>query len=409
MKESISPTTDVPTFPYLDKVFQYGLLVIAFALLFVDYYHVSELLFVGLFIVWLAQKAFARSFKFEKTALDIPIFVFFCWVLLTVPFATDWTYSIEEWRKAIPRFLIFWFVVNVVNTEQQVRDILFSFSVGLLLLSVVESVNFFVQGGDPLSMNLRAGSLTGSSQWLSYYLVIGFPVLVLGVWCEDRPLARIIYIIAVSLALVALFLVHTRAAWVAVIVQGVFFLALKYTRNWMLAGVGVILGVVCLLLFLAIPGKHQDLIAASEFTHPSSMVLRFNTWEIAMNDIREHPLTGIGYGKHSFQRKHPNLGKGFHTHIHNSFLGRAVQIGIPGVLFFSWIFWVVLKKSSEWVTGYPDRYVGKLALAVFLMTVGLIVRSLFDDMISGTVVYIYMLLSGIGFSQFINLGANRKT
>ena len=383
-------------------------MVIAFSLLFVNYYHVSELLFIGLLIIWLAKKVMAGSFVFVATPLDFPILFFFCWILFTVPFATDWTYSIEEWRKAIPRFLIFWFVVHIVKTEHQARDILLSFSVGLLLLSLLECFHFFEQGGDPLSMKLRAGSLTGSSQWLSYYLVIGLPVLLLGVCCEDRPFVRIIYITALSLALVALFLVHTRAAWLAVVLQGVFFLVLKCTRSWRVAGWGVIWGVLLLLVFLAIPGKHRDLISISEFTHPKSMLLRFNTWDIAIDDIREHPLTGIGYGKHSFHRKHPNLGKDFHTHIHNSFLGRAAQIGIPGFLFFSWIFWVVLKKSSEWFRLYSDQYFGKLALVIFLMTVGLLVRSLFDDMIIGTVVYIYMLLLGICFCQGIHLEANLR-
>ena len=65
------------------------------------------------------------------------------------------------------------FVVNVVKSEKEIQSILHSFSIGLVLLAMVESVHFFGKGGDALSMQMRAGELTGSSQWLSCFLVIG--------------------------------------------------------------------------------------------------------------------------------------------------------------------------------------------------------------------------------------------
>ena len=398
MKESISPSTEVQTFPYFDKVFQYGLMVIAFSLLFVSHYHVSELLFIGLLIVWLTKKVVAGSFEFEKTPLDIPIVVFFCWVLLAVPFATDWTYSIDEWRKAIPRFLIFWFVVNVVNTEQQVRGILFSFSVGLLLLVLVESVHFFSQGGDPLSMTIRAGSLSGSSQWLSYYLVIGFPILVLGLVCAHRPLERTFYSMALGLTFLTVIIVHTRAVWVAMLLQISVYVLWKSTRRWLVTGVVASLIVCVVLSFFVLLGQRVDFLSKSGFSNTKTMSLRWNTWNVAMDDIREHPLLGIGYGKHSFKLKHPELKEGLHTHVHNSFLSHAVQVGIPGFLALIWIFWRVVKHLIRHVGVDSNQYKETVALAMLLLTVGVVVRNLFDDMFMGTVTYLFWLLVGLSFS-----------
>ncbi|MDX1411142.1 MAG: O-antigen ligase family protein [Nitrospirales bacterium] len=350
-----------------------------------------------------------KTLAISRTALDVPILLFLGWILLTVPFATDWSYSLEEWQKSIPRFLIFWFVVNVVKTEKDIRSILHSFSIGLVLLAILESVHFIVEGGNAFSMKMRAGGLSGSSQWLSCFLVIGIPVLWLGFFCDTRLWVRRLYLLALVMSGVALFLVHTRAAWLAVMTQGFFYMVLRMTRSWIISGLIVFFSVGLLIVFLAIPGQHRELISSSKFTSPRSMLLRFNTWDLATQDIREHPLTGIGYGKHSFYLRHPNLEKSYHNHIHNSFLSSMVQVGIPGFLVLASIFWVVLRKSSEWSQRFSEQYLGNLAFAVFFITVGLIVRLIFDDMLIGNVVYLFMFLLGVCFSLGGQLEAKAKT
>ena len=393
---------------FLDKVLQYGIIAVAFSLPFVRLTHLTEYLFLSLLIIWLGKSLFTYSLPFERTSLDVPILVFLGWALFTVPFATDWLYSLEEWRKSLPRFLIFWYVVNVVKTEQDIRLILHSFSIGLVLLAILESVYFFVEGGDAFSMKMRAGGFSGSSQWLSCFLVIGIPIFWLGFFSGTRPWVRRLYLSALGISGVALFLVHTRAAWLAVMTQGFFYVMLRMTRSWMISGLVVFFSVGLMIVFLAIPGQHHELFSSSKFTSSRSMVYRFNTWDLATTDIREHPLTGIGYGKHSFSLKHPNLEKSYHAHIHNSFLSSAVQVGIPGFLVLAWIFWVALRKSSEWSQKFSEQFSGKLGFAVFFITVGLTVRLIFDDMLIGNVVYLFMLLLGVCFSLGGHLEAREK-
>lgn len=393
---------------YLDKTLHYGLIAVAFSLPIIRLNHITEYVFLSLLALWIGRQLFTQSLALNRTALDIPIVIFFCWVLLTVPFSTDWLYSLKEWQKSIPRFLIFWFVVSVAKTQKDTRTILHSFSIGLVLLTLLESVHFFTEGGEALSMERRAGEFTGSSQWMSCFLVMGIPVLWLGLMSETRNWIRTFYLSALAMSGAALFLVHTRAAWVAVSMQALFYGVLRLTKSWVVSGVAVFLAVGLLILFLSLPGQYRELISSSEFTSPRSMLLRFNTWELAVNDIREHPVTGIGYGKHSFHLKHPDLGDSYHTHIHNFFLSSAVQIGIPGVLLVIWIFGTVLQKTYEWGKTFSDQYFGKLSLAIFLMTVGLMVRNLFDDMVIGSVVYLYMLLVGIGFGQGVYFQARQK-
>ena len=82
--------------------------------------HVIEYCFVGLLVFWIGVKIRNRDFHFVKTSLDLPIVLFVSWILVTIPFAVDPSYSFAEWRKTLLQILMFYFVVNVVKKEKQV-------------------------------------------------------------------------------------------------------------------------------------------------------------------------------------------------------------------------------------------------------------------------------------------------
>ena len=387
-------------------------MVLGFSFFFVTLNHLAEYVFIGLGIIWIAEKLSTHGFHLQKTFWDLPIFLFLMWILVTIFFAVDPSYSFSEWRKALPRFLIFWFVVNTIKTEDQVRSILLASSMGLGALSLFEIAYFFGNGGKVLELFMmggasRAGALTGSSQWLSTFLVLGFPIVLLGLWCEPVGKMRLGYIIICSVMLGALLLVFTRAGWLAIIIELVMFGILMVKRIWRVGG---LLSIGCLVLILLLSNVSKfSFVTESQMVNSMTLQIRFNTWNFAIEKIVEDPsmgFTGIGYGKHSFYKAFNDLGPGLHTHIHNMFLARAVQIGIPGLLLFAWIFGMVLLKSFRGFKYFPHQYVGKLSLAIFLATIGLIVRNLFDDMFIGSIVYVFCLFVGL-FCATINLNGTR--
>ena len=386
----------------LELIYTYGLAFLGFSFFFVRLNHVSEYVFIGLVVVWFLQKIKNRDFSLRATFLDVPILLFLGWALLVGFFAVDPQYSFAEWRKALPRFLIFWFVINVLNTERQVQSILFSSSIGLGVLCLLEVGHFIINGGDifdfSMSASSRAGSLTGSSQWLSTYLVIGVPLIVLGAWSRPEIWVRCVYIVLCCTTALAVLVVHTRATWLAIVGEILIFSALTMKRHHQVIALIVVTCLGGIFLFIAPP--NLSLMEDSQVTNPITLQLRFNTWEFAIGRIIENPLlaiTGVGYGKHSFNRAYPDLESDMHSHIHNVFLSRLVQVGIPGIGFFLWIFGVILVQCAKGFHSFPNLYVGQLAMAILLSTAGLIVRSLLDDMFVGTVVYLFCLFIGLLF------------
>ncbi|GJL54522.1 MAG: hypothetical protein NPIRA02_16540 [Nitrospirales bacterium] len=387
----------------MGPIYAYGLMVVGFSLFFVRLNHLTEYVFIALVAIWAIEKLLTRDFQLRRTFLDWPIFLFLVWILVTGFFAVDSDYSLNEWRKALPRFLIFWFVVNAITTECQVRSILFASSLGLGVLSGVEVGYYFWNGGDLLDFSMsaasRAGVFTGSSQWLGTYVVLGSPLAVLGLWSEPAGIRRVAYGVICSLLLAALLLVHTRASWLAFLIELVLFgLLVLLKGRWQVQKVMIIASLVLLFILGLLGSGMVSLVADSQVTNSATLELRLNTWGFAIEQLVENPrmsLTGVGYGKHSFFKAFPDLGPGFHTHIHNSFLGRAMQVGLPGLLIFSLMFGMILVKSLRGWRACSHLYAGQLSLAIFLGTLGLIVRNLFDDMFVGTVVYVFCLFIGL--------------
>ena len=131
---------------YSEKVFTYGLMTFAFFVMVGILNHIVEYLFIGLLLFWLGLRISSRDFHFRRTFLDFPIFVFLLWILGTIPFAVDPGYSFIEWRKTLLQFSMFYFIVQVVRNENQVRQILLAFLIGLIGLSVIGIVDHFAMG-----------------------------------------------------------------------------------------------------------------------------------------------------------------------------------------------------------------------------------------------------------------------
>ena len=386
--------------PYLTLAIHYGLMLFAFFVMFAKLNHLVEYLFFGLVGIWIIREIGSRSFRFVRTPFDVPLVLFLVWVLIGVATAPDPAYSFVEWRKTLAKVLMLYFVVHAVTEERPVRQIVLAFIGGACVHSLIGIIHFVTEGNQVFTMSVRAAGWTSASMWLSTYVVMSLPFLWLGATDTSSARRRGLYAVGSCLALAALFLALTRGAWVALAAQVIVFVTARSTRNGLMTAGVAVLFLSGFFAALALLGPLQGVLQQGEFTDMTTMAIRFKTWGIAVRDIMAHPLTGLGYGLDTFSMVHPDAQEHrYHTHVHNTFLGRAVHTGIPGFLLFCWIFVAILNTAFRSWKRMPDQYAGRLALAVLLTTVGVMVRNLFDDMFLGTLEYLFWLLVGLMWTQ----------
>ena len=380
-----------------------------------ELHNLLEYLFIGLLIVWGSVKLRNRDFHFVRTPLDLPILLFVIWILVTIPFAIDPAYSFTEWRKTVLEILMFYFVVNVVSNETHVRHILLAFMLGVISLSAFGIVDHVVRGDSLFDKSSHAASLTSSGMWFSTYLVMGVPFLWL-LFQEREGRHATLYIgLLFVMIMTALFLSHTRGAWVAFLVQLTVLGLMRAQHKWRTWGiVAVTCGVLLVggALFKASQSNFPQLIPNVPLSNFSNMQIRLDIWRIVLDQVLAQPLLGYGYGNHTFQKINEEsntlITVGFRKypladfHVHNTWLSLAHEVGLPGLTLFALVLVVILRTALQGFQEGRGTFVENVGFCVLLSVVGMVTRNMFDAMFVGSLAYLFWLLTGLYFALRIH-------
>lgn len=207
---------------------------------------------------------------------------------------------------------------------------------------------------DTAHPNVMAGTLV-----LLLPLAIG---LVFFAWKDlGRPL-RITVLLTGALVPAVLLLTQSRGGLLTFGMTLLLLTALRWRRGWLLSALVMIL--VIATISLAGPARVMEIISTdSAFT---TLETRMEIWSRALYMIQDFPFTGIGMG--SFTQVADTLypffsaepGKIFHTH--NLFLQIAVDLGIPGLVAWLSIWFLVIafawrlyrqghRSGTGWIAG----------------------------------------------------------
>ena len=396
-------------------------MAIALLVMVAELHNLVEYFFVGLLVAWFGVRIHRRDFHFVRTPLDLPIVLFVVWIALTIPFSVDPEYSFAEWRKTVLQISMFYFVVNVVNNGTHARHVLYAVMLGVIAFSAFGIVDHLARGDGLFDRTSHAASLASSGQFFSTYLVMGVPFF----WLLFQERAgrfatwQVGFLFVMSV--VALFLSHTRGAWVAFVAQLIVFGLLRVKRKWRTWG---IVAVTCGVLFVGgvfkasqshFPQLAQH-VPAESFWDFSSMQVRLAIWPVAIDQTIARPMLGHGYGKHTFQKKneerHAEITAGVdkkplvNFHVHNAWLSLAYETGLPGLTLLALVLVAIIRTAVQDVREGGGTLVGNFGFCILLLVVGVVVRNMFDMMFLGSLAYLFWLLTGLHFALKVHQGTS---
>ncbi|MDF0605914.1 O-antigen ligase family protein [Neisseriaceae bacterium TC5R-5] len=180
-------------------------------------------------------------------------------------------------------------------------------------------------------------------------LLLGFISLILPIpiaCARWKPIIFLLKVFAFVAAMVAAYYSASRA--ILLLVIPLLFLVILYFSQWRIlsAGLSTILGIGLLtLLIMNTDNRVRNRIYEGErdiavFAHDqnTSMGLRFEMWQVAVQIIADHPLSGVGrYGYQREVRRRIQLQQAPAViadawHPHNELLTLGVEMGMPGLL-----------------------------------------------------------------------------
>lgn len=377
----------------------HGLALVTFLSFFPTWFHLEEYLFLGLLVVAMVAVGLEKKAVRDcvRTPIDLPLLLLVGWVLFTIPFATDSAYSFAEWRKLVIQVLVlYWGLLVFRNQDSRMvtRRILAVFVLGTVILSLYALSDFLARGGTWQDRYyVRAIAPDSDSNYLSTYVVLAIPMLIVASVIFRTWWQRAVCVSALVLTVLAGAAAYNRAAWLGLMAAGIAF-GLFTRRRKIMTWVFVCVVVMGVGLFAASMAGYQR-----STVDPLTLGLRINVWKLGLSKVLEHSIVGVGYGNNTFIKLFRDFPEAVNVpHLHNTFLMVAMGSGIPALVFFVWTLirtvWLLIRSAwhaSDWGKGV-------LLIGVAAALVGFLVRNFFDYMFAGSLAYLFWILVATGFA-----------
>jgi len=298
------------------------------------------LLYLGMglsLIFWVLKLVIKnKNYVFVASNLYFPMLLFS--ISIVISGIDNWSNEILS-SKFYFSFIFFFIVINELKEKKHLENIL-----KLLLLSSSLSAVFAMYQ----RIFLKTNRVTGFTSSLAYGNFMAVLVLFLSIyiiWSNFNKKKKFVFVLLDILFFIGLILSKTRGAWLGFIFA---ILVLGYTK-----GKKIILTslVILLVVFMLLPTQFANRFMSSfnlEYnlhTNRSNSV-RIGLWNSAFNMFLDNPVNGVGYEnfKDSYIRKYKIEGIPAFSHSHNNILNFAAELGIFGLLSFSYLMILILKN-----------------------------------------------------------------
>jgi len=329
------------------------------------------LIFIGL--SWLARNAVDKTTGlFRKTPLNQPIAAY----ILACFLATLWgkiTGNVQGKAgfffvlKYFEFMIVFFMVVNYVNTADQAKRLLFCLFLTCFIVSVYGLIQ--IPGGGRVSAPFEGES--GEPNTFGGYLVF-MGALALA-FIDNLKDLRVRLALAVLMIILFIGLIYTqsRASYLAVIPTYLVFSILSRRRFYLLAGLVAVLVVSPLVIphkakerisFTFTQREQAGQIQVGEIRFDTSTSARLRSWKGGLQDWRKRPFLGHGVTGYGFMdAQYPRI---------------LVETGIIGMLAFAWLIFTLFRVGGSTWLDSQDDLLRSLSVGLIAGLVGLLVHAL---------------------------------
>lgn len=369
-----------------------------------------------LLFAWLLTGLFKQeAFVLAKSNLYLPLICFLVWALFSFFWSTNRYNSLVLWVHWSACVLFFFLCLQILASANRIKVLFYTLSTAAAIVSIIGLLQYFFQIDWFLQLSMPASTF-GNKNMAAQFIVLCFPMVIM--FFISAKKSRNMWIAALVLSLVTIYLFHTRtkAAWIAIMAQ-VFILVLFFLYNrfalkgevglWNLQKTiaGISTAVVVLLLInlgpagwkwqigeawrqfeeVVSPTKdrlddlsrnfNSEMEGTSEDYTTSSAGARLVIWRNTIDLIRKNPIRGVGlnnfgveYPRIAIDSKRDALLKLYHgpRNAHNDFLQIISELGLPAILLIIWASFLILKSTAALLKPHtPQEYriIGIICLA----------------------------------------------
>jgi len=389
-------------FPNLDRIIRGMLFLYCFSLPFARLAFLERsgfIILIGLILIWCVVN---RRLFFSKTPLDKPLLVFVVCIAVSLPFSSSVSYSLQEFSKLIQQVMVFYIIVEFFRDDKN------RFRLAAFLLGELGFVSLYGIVEYDATPKLITSILSGEV-WLTTYLVTLVPLS-----AAFAIMAKSQFQVAAGagislLAFICQVLTFSRAGILAMLFEAAAFACVTRRKSLVKWVVGFALMVILVSgILVGINDIHPV-----RFMPSNSKLSLWNiksrtmVWQLGLEQLWEHPLVGIGFGKSNFYQvaqahvshsPSDDGGPPMAIGLHNTFLDIAVGAGIPAGLAYVWVMAEAVRTGFRRAQSMKESALAIWPMILAVIVVGVFVRNMFDHMWIGTMAIQFWVLVGLCIS-----------
>jgi O-antigen ligase len=293
-------------------------------------------------------------------------------------------FSLFEIIVLFKGFLLFFYLVNNINTIEEAKIIFYSFFAVTVVHSLfmiaqfLMGVNYTAHGKIAAWVGpegFRSAGFIGSPDASSVAVTLAYPMILLYMLLSDTRSRRFWVGLGLAVVLTAIAFTKVRSAWIAMLLSTPTALYLAYSRKWIaLRTIGKVFFGALIILAVASP------YIAYRFEKGSLGEDRLPLVETAWNMIKDNFVFGVGVNNYPFdiQKYLPVSARHqWEYTVHNEYLLRIAETGIIGAsLYYSLMLLVLIRLKR--LTNSKSAWIFIMSAGLFAALIGSIPHRMFS-------------------------------
>ena len=307
---------------------------------------------------------------------------------------------------------------GLVDTQRQLRNVLFSIAIAAFATGVFALVAFVLGTPSELQVGRTEGG-TGDPNFFALYEIMALPLVLVLASITAKPLQRLFLYVTAVVIVGAVVTTVSRGGLLTLGVLLLFLLILPARSSVFSSGAqkAALAALLTVGLLATFELGSQSILPRIEAVFSSGATGglgseargngRLNIWLGAATAIKERPLYGLGYG--AFQ---PSLNdlllrtprvdlttyelRPAGQPAHNAYIGTAAELGLPGLVLFIGVIVTTLlsvRRTARRARELGEEFLARVATALALSLGGWAVASLFLSSETSRVLWIILGLA----------------
>lgn len=323
----------------------------------------DELNLIFMFFIFLAfvyRETFRETNPLTKNPIDMPIALFVILIIISTITSINPMGSFRDLAIHLLAISFMFVMVNSIKDKEEL-NILLTILVGTASLVAlyglyqykvgVEMEAKWLDTSNNEGITTRVFSVFGNPNILAEYLIMTTPISIALFWETKKLHKKILFLLTSLLLMGTLVLTFSRGSWLG-FAFGIFIFVLLVEKRLLLLLIPLGLGAINFLP----PVILNRILSIVNFAD-SSNNYRIRIWKITLEIIRDYLPSGVGLGYIPFKQTFETYIRTMPAyHSHNTYLEVLAEMGIPGIIVFIMLIFVLYKYSIKTLVKAEDKW-----------------------------------------------------